>query len=127
MTTFQMQATTEYPVLFLSDPKSPEAVPDDTGRSFVTATDSCICFWVHSYVDGASTVILTDAECDRTGIRLFSGSIDTPSGVVSLSNSGGFRYINVPVSLGRTSVDIWSDDDRHPEWVWIKLTEIRVA
>ncbi|WP_152613620.1 hypothetical protein [Inquilinus limosus] len=127
MTTFQMQARTEYPVLFLSDPASMEAIPGDTGQSFVTATDSCICFWVQSYVDGMSTVILTDAECDRAGIKLFSGSLATPSGVMSLSDSGSFRYINVPVSVGRISVDIWSDDDRYPGWVWIKLTEISVG
>ncbi|MGO1077369.1 hypothetical protein [Inquilinus sp. CA228] len=127
MTTFQMQATTQYPVLFLSDPDIREAVPSDTGRAFVTATDSCICFWVLSYVDGVSTVVVTDADCDRAGRKLFSGSITTPSGILSVSDSNLFRYINVPVTAGRTHVEIWSDDDRYPEWVWVKLSQIRAV
>ena len=125
MPMFQMRATTEYPVLFLSDPGIREVVPSDTSAAFVTATDSCICFWVLSYVDGVSTVIVTDADCDRAGRKQFSGSVATPSGVVSVSDSGSFRYINVPATIGRTQVELWSDHDRHPEWIWIKLNEIR--
>ena len=125
MTIFQMQIETGHPVLFLSDSAVKISVPPDTGRAFVTATNDCICFWVLSYVDGASLVTLSDRECEAEGLKLFSGSIDVPSGTATLSDSSSFRYINVPVSAGRLSIDVWADHEKHPEWVWVKLGGIR--
>jgi hypothetical protein len=120
-----MQIETDHAVLFLSDSAADISIPPDTGQAFVTTTNGCICFWVLSYVDGVSLVTLTDRDCETDGLKLFSGSIDVPSGVVTLSDSGSFRYINVPVPAGRLSIDLWSDHDKHPTWVWIKLGAIR--
>lgn len=44
-----------------------------------------------------------------------------PSGVVTLTDSNAFRYVNVSVPEGRLTVDLWAEDDRNPEWVWIQL------
>ena len=70
-------------------------------------------------------VTLSDRECEADGLKLFSGSIDVPSGIATLSDSSSFRYINVPVAAGRLSIDVWADDDNNPEWVWLKLGGIR--
>jgi hypothetical protein len=120
-----MQIETEHAVLFLSDSAPDISIPPDTGRAFVTTTNDCICFWVLSYVDGVSLVTLTDRDCEAGGLKLFSGSIDIPSGVVTLSDSSSFRYINVPVPAGRLPIDLWADHDKYPKWVWVKLGAIR--
>jgi len=120
-----MQIETGHPVLFFSDSAGEISIPLNTGPAFVTATSDCVCFWVLSFVDGASLVTLSDRECEADGLKLFSGSIDVPSGIATLSDSSSFRYINVPVAAGRLSIDVWADDDNNPEWVWLKLGGIR--
>ena len=127
MASVQMKVETEHPALFLSDPRSDAAVPNDTSEAFVTTTDTCICFWVLSYVDGASTVTLSDEECGVSGLDLFSGSVECPSWVQSLSDSSAFAYINVPVSAGRISVNVRTDNEVSPNWVWIKLDSFRAV
>jgi hypothetical protein len=125
MPIFQMQIETEHPVLFLSDSGPDVAIPADTGEVFATCTADCICFWVLSYVDGASLVTIADRDCELDGLKLFSGSIAVRSGTVSVSDSSSYRYLNIPVPAGDVAVDIWADDDKSPEWVWVKLGAIR--
>ena len=125
MIKFAMQIDTDHPVLFLADSGPDFSVPPDTSAAFVTTTDSCLCFWVLSYVDGASLVTIADHPCVSGGIKLFRGSINASSGVVTLMDSSNFRYLNVPVAEGRVTIDLWAEDDRHPEWVWIQLGAIR--
>ena len=119
MAKFQIQITTEHAVLFLMDATPGVAIPPDAGAASVTATDNCLAFWVLSYVDGASVVTITDKPCETSGIELFSGSINAPSGVITLSDSSAFEYLNVPVPKGRSKIKLWADDTQNPEWVWI--------
>jgi hypothetical protein len=125
MTRFQMQIATEHPVLFLYDASSNVMFPDNTGQSFAAATTNCLCFYVLSYVDGASVVTVTDEECEVGGKEMFSGAIEASTGVLTVSDSNSFRYLNVPVPSGRVSVNVWADDEKNPDWVWIKLGAIR--
>jgi hypothetical protein len=74
------------------------------------------------YIDGASEVTITDRDCERDdGSKLWSGGLSVTTGVVMLSDSSGFHYLNVPASAGHVEIDIWADDETNPEWVWIKL------
>lgn len=125
MSKFQMQIETEFPILFLSDASPNVIFPDNTGQSFATATSNCLCFFVLSHVDGASLVTVTDEECQAGGKRMFSGTLEASTGVLTVSDSTPFYYLNIPVPTGRISVGIWADDDTNPEWVWIKLGAIR--
>jgi hypothetical protein len=75
---------------------------------------------VLSYVDGASLVTVTDRDCEAGGTKMFSGSISAPTGVVTLSDSSSFRYLNIPVPKGLVVIDVWADDDKNPDWVWVK-------
>ncbi|MBB4000480.1 hypothetical protein [Aureimonas pseudogalii] len=125
MAKFQMQVETAHPVLFLTDDASDILIPEDTGASFVTVTRNCLTFWVMSFVDGASCVTVSDQACEADGRKLFSGSIDASSGVVTLTDSSGFRYLNVPVPSGRVAISVYADDDRNPDWVWLQLGAIR--
>lgn len=45
--------------------------------------------------------------------------------MLAVTDSVSFQYLNIPVPTGRVSVDIWADDHRNPDWVWIKLGAIR--
>lgn len=125
MPRFQMQIETAHPVLFLSDSAPEVSIPDDVGQAFATATSDCLCFWVLSFVDGATLVTITDENCEAGGTKLFSGSINVPSGVATLSDSRSFRYVNIPVPPGPVSTEVWADDDKTPDWVWVKLGAIQ--
>lgn len=125
MSKFQMQIATEYPILFLSDASPRVTYPDNTGQFFATATADCLCFYVLSYVDGASLVTVTDEECEAEGKEMFSGFIEASTGVLTVTDSTPFHYLNIPVPTGSVSVSIWADDERTPDWVWIKLGAIR--
>jgi hypothetical protein len=80
---------------------------------------------VLAYVDGASLVTITDAATEIGGKEVFHGTIESATGVLTVTDSAAFRYLNIPVPVGCISVDIWADDDRTPDWVWIKLGAIR--
>ena len=119
-----MQIETEYPILFLSDASSNLTVPPYAGQAFATATSDCLCFSVLSYVVGASVVTVIDQEC-ASGKVMFSGTIESSTGVLTVTDSASFRHLNIPVPPGRVTVDVWADHDSHPDWVSIKLGKIR--
>ena len=125
MPRFQMQIETAHPILFLSDSAPKVSIPDNAGQAFATATSDCLCFCVLSFVDGATLVTVTDQNCERDGAKLFSGSINVPSGVATLSDSSSFRYVNIPVPAGPVSIEVWADDDKNPNWVWVKFGAIQ--
>ncbi|SEQ88662.1 hypothetical protein SAMN05216548_108204 [Faunimonas pinastri] len=125
MARFEMQMDTAHGVLFLADSGSLVSIPSETNAVFVTATDDCLAFWVMHYVDGASIVTITDEACQTANKKLFSGSINAQSGVVTLTDSSAFRYLNVPVPQGPMPIEIWAEDDKNPEWVWIQIAAIR--
>lgn len=120
-----MQVDTAHPLLFLTDPMAIGAPLPDTGAAFVTSTENCLAFWVLSYVDGASLVTISDNECKDGGMPLFEGFINSPSGILTVSDSSNFRYINVPVPRGRVNVRVWAEHNRHPEWVWLQVGAFR--
>ena len=126
MPKFQVQIETEYPILFLSNASPDARFPDVTGDTFASASDDCIGFYVLSYVDGASLVTVTDEECDAGGKEVFAGVINALTGILTVSDSSNFRYLNIPVPAGAVSVRIWADHESTPEWVWVKLAEIRL-
>ena len=100
MSAFQMQIATEYPVLFLSDDSPHVTVPNVTGETFACSSIDCLSFYVLAYVDGASLVTVTDQNCDRGGAKVFTGTIATQSGVITVSDSYGFAYLRIPVPFG---------------------------
>lgn len=124
MAKFEVQIATAHPVFFLGD-SATRSVPPDTGAAFVTTTDDCLCFWVMSDVDGTTLVTITEEACRVGSNKLFSGSLNAPSGIITLMDSSAFQYVNIPVPLGPVRVDIWADNDLNPEWVWIQLEAIR--
>jgi hypothetical protein len=125
MAKFTMQIGTTHPILFVADSSPDISLPNEIGSAFAAATDNCIAFAVMPFVDGASLVTVTDEACTYAGTRLFSGSLNAPSGIVTLMDSSLFKYLNVPVPNGRIAIDFWADDDQNPDWVWIRLGAIR--
>ncbi len=120
-----MQIDTAHPVLFFADRVSSFSVPSDTSGAFATTTDDCLAFWVLAYVDGATLVTVSDQACDASGLCMFDGTIASSTGIVSVSDSSGFEYINVPVPVGPVSVRLTANHDRHLDWVWLELGAIR--
>ncbi|MEO7680846.1 MAG: hypothetical protein ABIS14_09170, partial [Sphingomonas sp.] len=62
---------------------------------------------------------------ETDGPLLFYGAIDAPSGIVTLTDSSNFPYLNIPVPEGRVTVHVWAENDRHPDWVWLQLDAFR--
>ena len=125
MAKFQCQFDTEHPVLFLYDPAFAEVTPPDLRDPLAAITEKGISFCVLPYVDGASEVTISDKDCDRGGTLYASGMVTAPSGVLALTDSASFRYINIPVPKGSQAVEVWADSKTNPDWVWIKLHSIR--
>ena len=125
MSLLQMKVDTAHPILFLTDPSAIGAPLPDTGTTFVTSTDDCLAFWVLSYVDGASLVTVSDEASESDRAPVFDGVINSPSGILTLSDSSNFRYLNVPVAEGRVTVRVWAEHQRHPEWVWLQVGAFR--
>lgn len=123
MKRFEMQIDTAHAVLFLGDSSPNVAIPMNPDEAPVVQTADCIAFNVLHYVDGVSIVTISDQIC-TAGVKLFSGSILATTGILSLTDSGAFSYINVPVPSGSVDIDVWMSKAQHPEWVWIKLGEI---
>ena len=65
----------EHGVLFLTDPYAEPEFPADTGAAPVTATQSCVAFWVSHYVDGEAEVTLTDLHPPNSVAPDFVGEI----------------------------------------------------
>ncbi|MCK0127982.1 hypothetical protein [Erythrobacter sp. F6033] len=120
MNKFQLQISVEHPVLFLSDMTAEENVPADTGAAVVTASDDCVCFWVQPYFEGEAKVTVSDQPCEN-GVACFTGTIRSPGKIVSISDSNGFSYLNVPVKEAETQVSIWVSEIENPEWTWVKI------
>lgn len=125
MAKFQFQFETEHPILFLCDSTAPTAPVPELGDKIAVVSNDGVSFCVLSYVDGASLVTITDKHCELDGTRFADGVLNTPSGVLALSDSANFKYINIPVPKGSQSVEIWADELLNPTWVWIKLERIR--
>lgn len=122
----QMKMPTAHPVLFLIDSSPDTPMPMNVAEP-VTATDRCLAFWVLSDVDGATRVTVADETPPVEGLQLFDGWIKAPSGILTLIDSGAFKFLNGPVSEGGTGVRIWADDEVNPTWVWIASGSIRYA
>ncbi len=120
MSKFELQIPVEHAVLFLSDPTVDEAMPSDTGAAVVTATDDCICFWVQPYDEGGAQLTISDQPC-KDGEGYFSGTINTPSKILTVSDSRRFPYLNVPVEDVKTPIEMWAFDAENPRWTWIRL------
>jgi hypothetical protein len=125
MALFQMQVETTHPILFLSDSSAIGSSLPDTGTTFATATDNCLAFYVLAYVDGASLVTISNEESTAHQEPLFEGFINSPSGILTLSDSRNFRYLNVPVQEGRVGVRVWAEHHQTPDWVWLQVSAIR--
>jgi hypothetical protein len=120
-----MQIETGHPILILADSTSTSLLPTEIGTNFAAAAESSIVFAVLSFVDGATRVTITDEACISDGQKLFSGSINVPSGSVTLMDSNLFRYLNIPVQEDNLAIGIWADAPENPDWVWIQLETIR--
>lgn len=118
---FQMQLKVQHAILFLQDASAESDIPEQLEDTFVTATANCLCFRVMSEVDGASVVTVTDADCGADGREMFSGVIRIPTNVLTVADSAGFHYLNIPILGDSLEVSIRADDDCNPEWVWIHL------
>jgi len=114
----------EHGILFLSDSGPDFEIPENTGAAFATLTKDCVCFWVLSSTDGEATIVLGDTDCEMEERRLFSGKIAAPSGTLTLSSSDGFNHLSMAVKPGMVSIDIWAENDRNPDWVWIKVATL---
>ncbi len=43
------------------------------------------------YIDGMSVVTVTEAKCPMLGIKIYSGSIAAPNGLLAVVDAGGFQ------------------------------------
>lgn len=125
MAKFQFQFETEHAVLFLCDPNVSDGPALEPRKELAVISKVGVSFRVLSYVDGATLVTISDRHCELGGTRIADGVIKTPSGVLALTDSYNFRYINVPVPEGAQAVEVWADEISNPNWVWIKLEHIR--
>lgn len=125
MAKFEMQIETGHPILFIGDSGGDITIPDVT-EGFATASRDCVAFYVLSYVDGASVVTVSDQACPLPNARhMFHTTIFARSGVLTVSDSAAFSYLNIPTAPDDVQINIWANDAMNPDWVWIQLGSIR--
>jgi hypothetical protein len=124
MAKFQFQFETEHAILFLCDPTVSDGKPLELRNEMATISRGGVSFQVLSHLDGTSLVTISDRHCEFGGTRYAYGVLNSPSGVLALTDSYNFRYINVPVPQGTQTVEVWADAISNPNWVWIKLEHI---
>jgi hypothetical protein len=126
MAKFQLQIETEHALLFLYDPTAALGdTPPDLRYKLAEISKNGVSFCVLHYEDGASVVTISDKDCDLGGSQFAHGTIETPGGVLALTDSYNFTYINVPVPEGAQNVGVWADAGTNPTWIWVKLDKIR--
>lgn len=120
----QLQIPLEYGLLFLSDPYGEDEVPPDTGAASVTFTDTCVAMQTPAYVDGDADIIISDLELSDEGKHIFSGAIEVPSQIISLSDPKRFNYFMLPLSEPYCSVNVWEYNRGNNRKIWVTLTNI---
>ena len=117
----KLEVALEHPVMFLSDPYADDTASLDIGDKLIAATDSCIAFRVRPYFEGGANVTVSSEKHHSLKGPSYQGTMDSRSGVVSLSDSGRFNYCMFPIDGKKADFEIWILDD---ESVWIRVNPL---
>lgn len=102
----KLQIDSRHGVFFLGDPVAEIEFPEDVAAGKVTYTETCVAIQVPNYVDGQAEIVLSDKEFTSGAKPLFSGSLQVPSKVLTLS-SASFDYCQLPLTDTCADIDVW--------------------
>jgi hypothetical protein len=104
-------------VLLAMDPNA-GVVPDSMAGDAIAATESCVAIGTISEYDGDVAIALSDEGPPATfegASPRFDGVIRTPSRKVAIVSVDNEAIVEIPVSLPKTRMRIWTNDPSEPD------------
>ncbi|MEJ6790950.1 hypothetical protein BrevBR_15510 [Brevundimonas sp. BR2-1] len=117
----KLEIMLEHPVMFLSDPYADDFAPLDIRDKSVAYAEGCIAVKVGAYFDGGADITISSEKHHSGDLSNFNGTIAIKSGVISVSDSGRFNYLMLPVGSSQVDVEVWN---LHDDSVWIRISPL---
>lgn len=121
-----IQVSVEHGVLFLYDPYEGYEIPSDTGAGEFTYTDSCICFWVPSYIDGNARVTVSDLPFSKERGPDFARTIKSSGKSIGLADPIGNYYCLLRLTDNFASINIWNYERRNRKLSWVQIKNVDI-
>ena len=125
MLELKVELPLEYGVVYLADSQYPHEIPGDAGHQTVSHSDTCVYLSLMSYVDGNSTIYLSN----NSNYIFENGSeyvlkILCNSKVLCLYDHNGFKFACIPVSDTTVELNIELSHSENPETAFIRIDSI---
>lgn len=94
---------------------------DGVGRIWRNSTGVAISCLPDS--DGATDIVLSDSDlsCDSGLVCIFDGTIDTPSGELTVEILPDVTLFGMPVARATTRLHVWTDGFPDTRIVWLAV------
>lgn len=121
---FLMRSRRAWPwgLVLISDSESQESLPD-RNEGLVVAAHSALAARILHEVDGKATAEVWVSRRPQGLHLVYDGDIDIPSGTIQISDAAGDAIESATVEPGSYSVQVYVDDDAHPERVIVALNQ----
>lgn len=108
-------------LIFVMDHAAGE-LPEDMGGKLVASTASCVAVGTLAEFDGETTITLADTF-DVAALHIaFEGTLHTPNGEVSISNTRNEQLLTGKAWTPSTNVRIFVNDDSEPDQIVVLLS-----
>lgn len=109
-------------LILVMDPSARD-LPKEMGDSLVSATRSAVAIACRAEIEGETEVMLgTDEEIDPGTDPVFTGQLDTPTGVVSVRTVLDEDVLALRVDRPRVTLRVWANDPTEPTVVRIGVS-----
>jgi hypothetical protein len=100
-------------------------VPRAMNKALVAATTSCVAVGTLSEHDGETLISLSDeTPPHRAGMsRVFDGVVTTPARKLSVCSILDETLVTLDVPGVKTRVQVWANDEREPDQLYIVANE----
>lgn len=119
-----IEITSEYGVMFLHDSKEEPKLIEFIERTPISSDGLSLMFRVQIYVDGESNISISEMGSTSVDGEALEFTIRAESRSVSLSDHTGFVYLNIPLRKNLAAGTIKYDNIKHPNKIYIELSDI---
>ncbi|MFC4853015.1 hypothetical protein [Actinophytocola glycyrrhizae] len=94
----------------MADVESTEPIPAwATAEDQVTAAKTALVVRVLHADDGETSVRIWDTDAEVSGVQIFTGSIELPSGVIRVSDAHREQKTELNLGVGRHDITVFAD------------------
>jgi hypothetical protein len=111
--------TSDHGVVFIADPVTRSPAPPVNGRDLVVADQSCVAVCTMHPQEGETTFELSVSISRPLSHLVFEGELETPGRKIAITGSDNVPFLSMDVCEAVTSVKIWTNDLRCPNYVQV--------